>query len=197
MRKNKFDDYIKKSCKKRLNYDDIKTNIKFDELKHNKSSSIKKKWILPFSISFAGCGVLALIISLTLNAVFMNFDYTNSDENQSPISSSETIPTDSRQELFDSSDLVYTIKTIARLDLITYEDVVYTKYEIDILVKIKGSEDIKFIYLLGDSINNVDDIDNLEIMELNDCYKIYLIKNEFGYITTVPYESIFDISTNA
>lgn len=193
MRKNKFDDNIKKSCKKQLNYDDIKTNIKFDELKYNKSSSIKKKWILPFSISFAGCGVLALIISLTLNAVFMNFEHTNSDENQSPISSSETIPTDSRQELFDSSDLVYTIKTIARLDLITYEDVVYTKYEIDILVKIKGSEDIKFIYLLGDSINNVDDIDNFEIMELNDYYKIYLIKNEFGYITTVPYKSIFDI----
>lgn len=148
---------------------------------------------MPFSISFAGCGVLALIISLTLNAVFMNFEHINSGENQSLISSSETIPTDSKQELFDSSDLVYTIKTIARSDLITYENVVYTKYEIDILVKIKGSEDIKFIYLLGDSINNFDDIDNLEIMELNDCYKIYLIKNEFGYITTVPYKSMCHI----
>lgn len=61
------------------------------------------------------------------------------------------------------------------------------------MVKIKGSEDIKFIYLLGDSINNFDDIDNLEIMELNDCYKIYLIKNEFGYITTVPYKSMYHI----
>lgn len=81
MRKNKFDAYIKKSCKKQLNYDDIKTNIKFDELDYNKSSSIKKKWILPFSISFAGCGVLALIISLTLNAVFMNFEHINSGEN--------------------------------------------------------------------------------------------------------------------